>query len=380
MILNFVAALMTLGANAAFRIINGARPPSDYLLEQFLPEENRPTYHAQGGNMVIRATMAGLVGMDSSYPPGGAAEASDWNAQTAKVANEVPLSEHQLRTLQDLLMRAGILGDQLATNERLADEALNFFELVIMQPHFDTAEWLRGQALQNGVIDWTFNKKRLFIDYQLPAANFLPERTVAGGEAYHLPGSVFWNDIRQLRRTLRGQVRAIIAHPDTIDAIRYNPANQLATVGESGSSVVFRRFARNSAGEDFPGQFSADAADVVTLVGYDREGEVINPANPDTTLILPFINRGHLVAIGNNNVQGYVPGRGSQGEDPDDANRLGYTHIGPTVEGGGQMGRWGDMYVPQERPYQLRGRAVTNIAPVIEAPQKIARATTELPA
>jgi len=374
MFLNFAAALATLGSDAAFRLANGARPTGTYMLNQVLPEESRFTYHISGGHMTIRPTMAGLVGMDSPYPPGGAVTASSFLQNSAKIANEVALSEEVLRTIQDFLMRTNNGG--AGSNEALADEALNFFELVVMQPHFDTMEWLRGQVLQFGAIDWTYNKKRLLVDYGVPAGNFLPERV--GTEAYHGTDSKFWEDVRSLRRAV-GRMRMLIAHPDTIDGIIHNPANDLAVVAEGGNSYTVRRWMLNSAGDPIRGQFSEDSRDNVTIVTYDREGEVLNPADTTETFKLPFISRGKLIAVGDNVQDGYVPGQGAVEYDPERNNRLGYTHIAPTVEGGGSPGRWGDMFVPEQRPWSLHGRAVTNGLPVLEAPEKLAVATTELP-
>jgi hypothetical protein len=370
--LNFVAALAALGEGAAFRIANEARPMSDYVFNTLLPEQNRPTFHVSSGGMTVRATMAGLVSMDSPYPPGGLVESSEFAENTAKVANEVFLTEQALRHLQDWMLRTGRGG--AGSPEALAQEALNFLDKVIIQPHLDTAEWLRGQALVHGEIVWEFGGKRLDVNYGVPAANFLPTRT--GAEAYGAAGSVFWQDIVRLRRALRGNVRAIIAHSETIDAIRYNEANAMATVAEGGNSITFRRFVRNTeTNQAITGQFSPDTGDNVTLIAYDREGEMLNPADPTTTIILPFMPRGKLLAIGNNTRSGYIVGQGST-DTPDDEG-LGYTHIAPTVEGG-RPGRWAELYTPERMPWQLNGRGVTNLLPVIEAPAKIAVATTEL--
>jgi hypothetical protein len=374
MFLNFAAALATLGPDSAFRFANAARPTGAYLLNSILPEENRATYHIEGGSMTVRPTMAGLVGMDSPYPPGGMVSVSSFLEKSAKVANEVALSEEVLRTLQDMLMRLGQGGG--GDNEALADEALNFFELVVLQPHFDTFEWLRGQVLQFGQIDWTYNKKRLLVNYGVDPSHFLPERTGTAG--YAGTASEFWNDVRTLRRRV-GRLRVMLAHPDTMDAIAYNPANNLAVTGENGNAITVRRFALNSQGDPIRGQFSEDSRDQVTILTYDREGEVLNPADTSETIKLPFLSRGKLIAIGDNAQEGYRPGQGAVEEDLDRSNRLGYTHIAPTVEGGGSLGRWGDMYVPEARPWSLHGRAVTNGLPVLEAPEKLAVATTEVP-
>lgn len=375
--LNFAEIIAALGVGAAFRIANSARASAAYLFNTLLPEEPQSTYSVESGNMTIRAVMAGLVGMDSPYPPGGIVDASTFLEQSAKIANEVTLPEAALRRLQDLLMRLQASGGN--TNEAMVQEVLNFTQLVVVQPHLDVMEWLRGQALVNGNIDWTFNKKRLNVNYGIPANHFLTTRTIAGGDAYDQPGSVFWSDIRELRRRVRN-VRAFIVHPDTLDVIRYNPAHAMATIAESNGQVTFRRFARDETGAAQPGIFSQDVSETVTLVSYDREGEIINPADPNSTLVLPFMQRGKILAVGNNQSDGYRVGMGSQEDDPNAANRLGYTHIAPTVEGGGRPGRWSDVFTPPDRPWQLVGRGVTNGLPVIEAVDKVAVATTEMPA
>lgn len=374
MFLNFNEAIASLGEGAAFTVANTARPMGDYLFNTLLPEQNRPSYSVESGTMTVRATMAGLVAMDSPYPPSGMVEASTFNENTAKIGNEVVLSEQALRHLQDYMLRAGLNAN--TSIETLAEEALNFLNKVVIQPHLDTMEWLRGQALVHGAIDWTFGQKRLLVDYGIPTANLLAAR--AGADGYGGATSQFWADLRLLRRRLKGNIRAIIAHSETIDMIRYNDANGLYVVGEQGSAITFRRWARNNAGATQPGVASADASDTVTMIAYDKEGEMLNPADPSTTVVIPFMPRGKLLAVGNNTRNGYTPGQGSVDEDPDAARSLGYTHIAPTVEGGGRQGRWAELFTPERQPYQLNGRGVTNGLPVIEAPDKVAVATTEM--
>lgn len=366
--LDFRAALQTLGPDAAFRIANAARTPASYLLNTILPEQARATYHVDSGTMTVRSTMAGLVGMDSPYPPGGIVELSTFLERTAKIANHVKLDEQTLRHIQEWMQRIGAGG---GSNEALVQEALNFYQKAILQPHFDTFEWLRGRALAFGVINWTFNGVTLDIDYGVPAANFLATRTLASNEAYEGTASAFWADVRLLRRALKGDVRAILAHPDTVEAAQYNAANSMVTVAEGDGSVTFQRVVNNGAAA------SLDRGDRVTIIKYGAEGEMLNPADPDSTVVLPFIPRGKLIAVGNNRASGYVVGQGST-QDPNEENRLGYTHIAPTVEGGGQPGRWGELYTPERAPWELHGRAVSNGIPVIEAPTKIAVATTEM--
>lgn len=374
--LNFAAALATLGRDAAFRIANAARPAAAYLLADILPEEMRSTYNVDAGGMTIRATMAGLVGMDSPYPPTGHLSVSKFLENTAKIGNETHLPEKALRTIQQMVATlVSNAGGALDTTNVAVQEALNFYNLIILQPQLDVSEYLRGQALAYGALNWQFGGKGLVVSYDVPPANILALRTIAGGTAYHLPGSVFFSDLQAIRRTLRSTgVRAILAHPDTIDAIRYNPAHNLVTVAESAGSVTFRRVVPTTQ------QFTVDQADVITLVSYGLEGEIINPANPAATLTMPFLPRGKLIGVGNNGARsGYRPGQGSQNNPAVlTTNRLGYTHIAPTTESGGRPGRWGEIYVPQNAPWSLAGRAASNQLPVIEQPDLLVIATTEM--
>lgn len=368
--LNFAAVIAQLGAGAAFRIARAARAAADYLFNTLLPDREVPSYHVDSGSMTIRPTMPGLVGMDSPYPPGGAIEVSTFLEQTAKLAHEVPMTEQALRHLQQMLMHLQVSGAD--TNERMLQEALNFLDKVIIQPHLDVREWLKGQALAYGAIDWKFNKKELKVDYGIPANHKLPKRT--GNDAYHGSTSKFWDDVRQIRRLLRrySEVR-IIAHPDTVEAAQYNPANNMATIAEGDGSVTFRRWSdpNNRVA------FSPDANDQVTILKYGLEGEILLPNGQ--TAVVPFLDRGVMVGVGIGRRRGgYVVGQGAA-DDPLVGVALGYGHVAPTVEGGGVPGLWADLYTPENRPWQLIGRAAQNFLPVIEDPDAVVIASTEMP-
>lgn len=364
--LNFAAAIAALGADGAFRIAAGARPPSDYLFNTLLPERNMPTYDVKSGYMIVRSTMAGMVGMDSPYPPGGAIDVSTFLENTAKLANYVPLSEQALRTLQDMVRRMGDTNG-FDVNKFAITESLNFLDKVIIQPHLDRAEWLRAQALLDQ-LDWMFGGIELKVSYGVPDENKLAAHT--GADGYGGSTSKFWVDVRALKRALKGNVRAFIVSPATLDMIRYNDANKLVAVNEVGGTVTFRKINAN-------GQFTQDTGDTVTLIGYEKEGEVLDPANPGKTKHVPFMPDGKLLAVGNNTRSGFIVGQGST-ENPEDDKSLGYTHVAPTTEGQGQMGRWSQLFVPEAAPWSIAGRGASNVLPVIEAPTKIAIATTEM--
>lgn len=355
-------AIRQLGPNAAMRIANEARVPANYLFNQFLPEINRPDYQAKSGTMTVRTTMAGLSGMDSPYPETGVIEISTFSEETAKVTNRVRLNERGIRQLQSFLQNVVNRGGDLLA--AIQDEALNFVDKLIVQAHLDAFEWLRGRALM-GSIDWTFNKIRLLVDYGIPSTNILAQRT--GNNAYGGSTSMFWADVQTLRAKLKYNVRALVIHPELRDTIRNNTANNLAVTSDTPDAITFRKVSTVN------GQFTQDVADVVNFVVYGAEGEIIDPANPGTTIKIPFMPRNTILAVGNDSGTRYIVGAGST--QPVE-NAIGYTHIGPTVEGGGAEGRWSDVYTPQGEPWCFEGRGVTNGLPVVESPDKIAIATT----
>jgi hypothetical protein len=182
---------------------------------------------------------------------------------------------------------------------------------------------------------------------------------------------------------LRYNVRAYILHPDTWDVILANGVNNIQvtsidnTMGSGTATIT--RLVNRSAGSTTLLTPSPDARETISLIRYGNEGEIFDPANPGKTIRIPFMPRGKLLAVANNTgSNAYVVGQGST---PAPEYALGYTHIAPTVEGGGMPGRWADVYTPQGEPWALEGRGVQNALPVIEANyyDKLAVASTDMP-
>lgn len=373
MILNFAEALKELGPNAAFRIARETRPTSDYLLTRYLPEMTKPSYSVESGNMVIRATMAGQSGMDSPYPEGGIIEASKFLAKTSKITNQVTMPEEALRELQELMYRLEA-GNSNNTID-MVEEALNFLEKLVIQPHWDTMEYLKGQIFTTGKIDWTFNGLRVNVDYEVPSGNFLAKRT--GTDAYGGTSSKFWEDVRLLQSKLNYDVDVYLTHPDTMNVILDNQEqNDIKVLQQEKYKYGHRYTIAKLVGSTE--RESSDNRDTISVITYGAEGELIDPNNPKKTKQVPFLTGGKFIAISTDNQDGYIPGEGST-ESLERDRVLGYTHIGPTTEGGGQLGRWARLYTPEDYPMQLRGQGVTNGLPVVEAPKKIAVAETDMP-
>lgn len=364
--LNFAAVLASLGPDAAFRIINQARPPADYLFNTFLPERPRATYDAKAGSMTIRATMAGMSGMDSPYPPGGAITGRAFHEQTTKITQHVPLPEALLRELHQLLQAVGA---DVSSDQVMQQTVLNFIDKVLVQAQLDTAEWLRGQALTTLALDWNFNGIHLEVDYGAPAGHLFAQRTGTAG--YGGSASVFWADHRAALAKLKNQVRAIIGHPNTINMIISNTVNNIVLTAQdlaTGSYSFVKNLGVVATGPFIP---SPDTRERVSMIGYGLEGEVLDPATPTLPEIVPFLPEGLLIYVGNPSPRGFQVGLASTTESETNELPVGFTHIGPTTEGGGRPGRWSQVYTPENMPMQIHGRTAANILPVIEDPAKI---------
>lgn len=368
---SFAEALSGLGPNVGARIANAARPTANYLFSTFLPERRLPSYTVDAANMIVRTTMAGLVGMDSPYPPGGQITVEKFLENTAKIAIHVPLAEQALRQVQTLAIELQANGQN--TNEFLQREILNFLDKVIIQSLLDTGEWLRGQALTSGAIAWDFGGKTLSVDYGIPTANKLTVRTNSNNDAYADTSSAFWTDVAEARRLLRYNVRAAIMNSVTADQILRNTVNAVGVLAQDNTRLSIRRYI-TIGGNTVP---DSDSRYAMEFIIYDEEAEVWDTANPGRTKIVKFMPDGKIIFVGQNTDSGYRVGQGST-DNPKTGMELGYFHLAPTTESGGVAGRWAQVYTPEALPMQLHGRAAENSLPVLTAPSKIVIAQTEL--
>lgn len=330
---SFSNALKTLaqeakGGNAVFDIINSARAPQDYFLQTLLPDTNVPSYKVDAGNLTIRATMAGLSGMDSEYPEGGFMDATTFLESTAKVANAVTLPEKALRLLQQELAAGGSID--------LVEEALNFLDKMIIQPHNDSFEYLRGQVFTQGKLDWTFNAKAISIDYNVPSGNLLTKRT--GSSKYGNASSKFWDDIATLQSKLNYNIQFYLMNSATFAEIAGNSKNSISVTAQNKTPYGAEYEVAKLVGTN--GATSNDVREKLSVRVYNMEGEIIDESDTSKTTKVKFFPDGYVTAVGDAQSRGYRVGDGSLTDDALQS-ALGYTHLGPTVESGGQSGRWG---------------------------------------
>lgn len=373
MIIDFKGLLDEMGEDEIFTIANEARPGSNRLFNAILPEQLRRGYSAKGGNMSIRSTMAKLVGMDSPYPRAGVSSRQSWEYKLAKMGVNMPFPEEYLRELRELVN--DVFNNTIDDEQQVLETMYNFTDKLLVEPLLETAEWLRSQALLTGKIQWQSDDIYLDVDYGIPAENFLPART--GSDAYGGSTSKFWEDWHTIQRILKNRVQAVFMNTPTLQSIMYNPVNNIKVVRQDDVAGVFQfqRYVNNNGVLTV----SEDVRDNISIIVYDDEAEVLDDAYPGqgVTKLIPFCPTGAILAIGRYDNRTFQIGTGNTQTD-DQPLALGYTHVGPTEEGNGRLGRWADAYVPEGKKWMFVGQSVANCLPVILAPERIVNATTEV--
>jgi len=348
-----------------FQLAN-AVPDGEMLWATFLPEDNRETYRVDDSEMVVYSTMAGMTGRDSPYAPGGVVVASDFKEDVVKWSIEAALGENQLIKLQELARKVDIGS---ASPQQMIETLLNFSNKIIAQSLRDGMEYARGRAIQDGAFDWTFNQKRMQVDYGYPMANLFTRIGDAGGD-WGGPQSTFWKDLELARKRLDRQVRVIMMTTNTLNRIIAQDENKIQVQETArsrySSSYTLRRVAQigyeNAIPEDYRSQ--------VDIVTYDRNFTLFDPTSADAMKHVPAMDDDVVLFFGQPTGIRFEVG---STELPEYA--YGYTHIAPTVEGGGTAGRWMRLYTPEDQPWRLIGQGVMNGLPIIREPRRIVKFT-----
>ncbi|GGO32694.1 major capsid protein [Deinococcus humi] len=376
--LTWAQVIASLSAGRALiQIANTPPAAAEYLGGRFLPRVQRPDYDIAGGQIEIRSVMAGHVGMDSAYPQGSAIQLRDYGHKTAKLAQAIELGEEPARNLQKLLLLAQAGQAQgRSVQDFMGEAGLNLFTKGVVQSLDDSAEYLTMQALTRGKIDWTFNGRQLKVDYKVPAANRV---SLTGTAKFSGPDSQFWKQLTAGEKKVKGSVGVVMSQ-DTLQVILDNPVHRIEVVSDVYSpernirTVQIRKLARMVATADggvgYTAETTSDQRTSATLIGYGREGQIIDPTTPGETIGVQMVPDNVVAVIGRNTSNELVSLNGT----PLPQQALGYYHVAPTVEGtwrGEALGRWGRIYSPENNPYLLVGEGVENGLPVIRNGERL---------
>lgn len=346
-----------------FDLANAPVNEGDYLLASVLPEQRRGTYQTTVGRLKVITTMAGETGMDSPYAPLGGLEVGVDQKPTAKYTGQTVLGEEDQRHLQEMVNQIRL--GNIAGNDTdfVRNFLLNWLRKVVAQSFTDRNEVLRGEVLTTGQLVLRGGT----IDFGVPSDN---KKAYTGNDAFGGSASKFWQAIREGNRIIGG-VRARLMSFDTLDMILDNDANKIAVVNETRSpnglvrTVQIRKLVNNGA------QFSSDVRDSTTLIAYNRKALLKNAAGG--FIEQQVVPDGVIATIGQNDVD-TIDQNGTIIRRPG----LGYTHIGPTIEGEGRPGVYLNAYTPQGRAWQAVAEGAENVMTPLQAPEKLLITTTEM--
>lgn len=358
---NLANLISQVDRDVAFELANSV-PDGEMLWAEFLPEVTQDSYRIEDAEMHVYSTMAGIVGRDSPYPPGGVVRAQEFKEDILKWAVETALGEQDMVKLMQLAQKIGRNG---APNVRVVETLLNLEDKIIGQGLRDAMEWMRGQVLQTGILTMTFGQKTVSIDFGIPAANKLSRLNLGAG-SWYTSGSTLWDDIEIIRQKLDRRVLAMVMTENTATQIFNQAANNVQVVQTARTRYTSRYSLRRVAASLVAGSIPEDFRSSFDIITYDRTATVYDPNGADGMQHIPMMEDDAVVVLGA--PTGRLFDIGST-ELPEHA--LGRTAVGPTVEGGGVPGRWTRLYTPEHNPARVIAQGASNALAYLREPRRI---------
>lgn len=374
--------LVGTGDNFAFRRARNANPPSSYLFStRVLPRMNKPTWQVRGGTLTITPTELKLVAMDSIPAPIGNLESTFYSETISKFGGQMFFNEKQQKEMieaeQDARLMASLGGRAIAgdidtqinmvsVTGRADGETINGARInrilgivdFIRAAHWNTSESLAGEALTEGKLDEDFSGLGININYDLPVENIV---TYAANDRFDQSASKWWEFVRFCYKKFKNP--QFYGNSNTYFSIAENPVNAIREQYITGDVRPMSKYYPNVITQ------KEDANERMNFNIYDNAGAVMDAPNK-TLISKPFLKDRRVIVIGDLQtsqielVQGGVT-------DPDNNLMLGYTHVGPSVEGGGQPGIYANIYTKEEMPMQLHVLTYVNMLPIIQNPKKL---------
>lgn len=341
--------------------VSGAYP----ILSFILPPKDKMSYSAGASVLSIHPTVAEPTALSSPYAKGGYALVGDTSQQTYKYTVQTLLEENFLRELQDLIVHSLARGNDGAVQDFLFNKLIDFYDTVILTPQFQTWEFAGTKSIFDGAQTWDANGVHVKIDHRYAAERVLAPRT--GADAWDKASSKFWDDWNLLHDALDTPPSLLMAGNKTARAFLYNSANNITITKEirpAGAQYVIYEFYRHNKNQQ-------------RIDGVRAAGRLLGLNNRATfktetggNEVRWFAPEGKLVALAD-----YTQGVAFGASDIDG---FGITHVGPTIENFGAAGMFGELFQPQNEPYTIKGRSVSNFAPVLRSNRMVCVAQSEI--
>lgn len=369
------------GETFAWRMAQNANPPSELLFNQMMPRENKNSWNVNGGTMTMTPTILGDVAMDAYPAPMGNLEATIFSENVSKFGGQMFFNEQQQREFiqaeQDIRLNASYAGRDAAGNMesqirmlaetgRADNSTINGARInrilgivnTIFASHYQTSEWLAGEALTEGKIVYTFNGLSQSINYNIPSTNFFE---YSGNDRFDQSASKWWTFVRAVNRILDSP--QFYMNSNSYYDIVENDVNKIQEIAIDGTVRRMTKYRDDAITQ------KRDANESLSVNIYDKAGSVMD-VNTKTLKSLPFLKDKRVVVVGELNQSEIQLDLGGV-TDPDNNLRIGYTHVGPSVEAGGRPGIYANIFSKPEMPMQLHVLTYVNMLPVILNPKKV---------
>lgn len=374
-------ALALAAIQAGLREYIATRPIAlqDMYLARFLPPVRSSEAEVKAGGFRITTTPAPITAVDSPYAKVAGIKVSDFNGVGYKITAEAKLSEAN----QDQMHARAQAAIVRAYNDGTAANVQGVFENFIARVVEDGIllsldygeERDRAIALSTGKLTVLDGNTGLGtnIDYQVPATH-KAARTIAAGDAYHLPGSKFWEDVQAARERLNVEPVGI-TDPVTWQAILNNPAHGILATEPTRVAPNVWVYNITQAGKTVKADGSTEWNMSQRGLDYRKSARmIVYGTKPDVDAGTYLWPKGKVSFLRETNRRTeIIDGQIVQGN-------LGVTHIMPNTESGQESRRYVNTYIPQGKEYEVIAKGSQDMLPHVQEPRNLFLASTELPA
>lgn len=375
----FSAALASIQAGLRQYVATRPIALQDMYLARFLPPVASTEADVKAANFRITSGVAALTAADSPYAKVGGIKVAEFSANGFKISAEAKLSE---ANQDQMLARANATILRAARDGGVANEQAVYENFIarLMEDgvllSLDYGEELyRAIGLAYGKIDVldsnTGNKAEA--DYNVPATHKV-SRTIAAGDAYHLAGSKFWDDVQAARERLNVEPVAI-TDPVTWQAILNNPVHGIIAAEPVRAAPNVWVYTITQAGKTYMSDGSYEFNLSQRGLDYRKSARVIvYGTKPDLDASTYLWPKGRVTFLRETNRRvELIDGQVVQGA-------LGVTHILPNTEAGQRSTRFAKIYSPEGAEYEVIAKASQDMLPHVQEARNLYLIGTEMPA
>ncbi|MFB9991230.1 hypothetical protein ACFFLM_04435 [Deinococcus oregonensis] len=348
-------------------------------LAQLLPPRRSTESEIKRGRFRIQTTPAPITAVDSPYAKVANIQMITFEGSTFKITAEAKLSEANQDQMHAQAQSAIVRAYQEGGSPDLVSVYQNFIGEVMEDGVMLSLDYGEEQAraitLAYGKMQVIDSNTGNAVDlvWDIPAEH-KTNHTIASGEAYHLAGSKFWDDVALARDRLNVEPVGI-TDPTTWAAILNNPAHGIIADEpvQLGPQVWAYRIAQGAKTYKSDGSFEYNLSQ--RGLDYRRSGRIIvYGVKPDDATSPYLWPKGRVTYLRQTNRQTtLIDGQIVQGA-------LGVTHIGPNTESGQQPERFGKIYIPEGAEWEVIAKGSQDMMTDIEEPRNLVLCRTEMPA